>query len=225
MWRHHRSDRSDRQCRADIRRFTFRVRSDCRRRRDDGDVHRQRYRAGPAGFRNRRVLSNSGGATVSPKLRTAPSGGCLPTQCQNFVHVYYAAGSKSIALIVADSQGRQSSAASTTTVVTLSGTWRNTLAPNPATGLPETRALTLTQSGGILTGTYTHPAGNVDALHGTAAQNSASGTLTISLRLENQTIVMIGSSLDIDGLIDDGNSLRLRVTGGSADGQKLTFLR
>jgi hypothetical protein len=36
---------------------------------------------------------------------------------------------------------------------------------------------------------------------------------------------MIGSSLDIDGLIDDGNSLRLRVTGGSADGQKLTFLR
>jgi hypothetical protein len=59
--------------------------------------------------------------------------------------------------------------------------------------------------------------------HGNA--RSGASIMMLALSLDDQTISMSANSLDSGGLMLDGNSLRLRVIGGSADGLTLMFTR
>ena len=92
----------------------------------------------------------------------------FPTKGTWFDHAYHALGTFAAQLTVTDSQGRQASTGASVTVKNLTGTWGNVI-KNPSNGLTESRLLTLIQgsaSGGsaILTGSYTHPAGNSEPL-------------------------------------------------------------
>jgi hypothetical protein len=94
---------------------------------------------------------------------------------------------------------------------------------NPSSGESELRFLQLVQSntGGSLSGSYIHPAGNSESLSG-----SITATGSVNLALNTGSIIFSGSDLDGNGLNSaDARSLKLLVTGGSANGLTLTFTR
>jgi hypothetical protein len=135
-------------------------------------------------------------------------------------HQYHSSGTFNAQLVVTDSQGRQASTTALITVKSLTATWGNVIR-NPSSGLTETRLLTLVQTGGSLSGSYTHPQGNSEPLHGAV---EGEGTIR-TLALDSRTISFSGNTLDDNGVSPDASALKLIVKGGSADGLTLTFSR
>jgi hypothetical protein len=147
---------------------------------------------------------------------SSPSG-CFPTTCLYFEHTYSDPVGSRTAVVTAADGSRQKTATASVMVGDLSGTWANTIL-NPTNNLTETRLLVLT-GGGSLTGTYVQPEGDSEPVTGTV--NSFG---SVSLRLSTGSIVMQGVDLDNAGILSD-TSMRLYVTGGTADGMALTFTK
>jgi PKD domain len=142
-----------------------------------------------------------------------------------FFHSYSAPGgavrSFVATLTVTDAFGRSSSATTTVSVRDVTGIWRSVFA-NPRSGRTETRVLTLTQTqtrGGV-SGTYTHPEGDTEPLSG-----FVDSPRTLKVAATSQTIRFDGIDLDGSGLDETLTAMTLAVTGGSADGHRLTFVR
>lgn len=170
-------------------------------------------------------VSRSGGTGLTYRL--AYGDGAIDTTPNpfpdgpTFQHAYHALGTITAQLTVTDSLGRQASTSAGVTVKNLTGTWGNVIR-NPTSGITETRLLTLIQGGaGSLNGSYTHPAGNSEPLHGAV---EGDGTIR-TLALDSGTISFSGNTLDQNGVLPDASALRLVVKGGSADGLTLTFAR
>jgi hypothetical protein len=141
-----------------------------------------------------------------------------------FTHQYHSVGTFNAQLVVTDSQGRESSTGASITVKSLTGTWGNVIR-NPSSGVIEARLLTLVQrtssTSANLTGRYTHPAGDSEALTGSV---ESTGTIR-TLALNSGTITMSGNMLDGNGVTPDASAMKLIVKGGSADGLTLTFVK
>ena len=166
------------------------------------------------------VLGSSG-STISldfgdGKASSSP-GSCLPTTCLYFEHTYAAPLGIRTAALTAIQDGTERTATATVVVGDLSGTWANTVL-NPSNGRTETRRLVLS-GGSSLTGSYVHPEGNSEPLTGTVNSYGS-----VNLRLNSGTVSMRGIDLDDAGVRSD-TTIKLTVTGGSADGLTLTFIK
>ncbi len=149
-------------------------------------------------------------------MSSSPSG-CFPTTCLYFEHTYSDPLGGRTVVVAAIDGSRQQTATTTVGVGDLTGTWANTIV-NPTNNLTETRLLVLT-GGGSLTGTYVHPAGDSEPVSG-----SVNSFGSVYLRLSTGSIVMEGVDLDSAGILSD-TTMRLYVTGGSADGMVLIFTK
>ena len=159
------------------------------------------------------LIMNFGDGTTS-----SSPGGCIPGNCSYFEHVYSGPlGTYVATLTTSDTFGRIATATRSVTVTDLSGVWANTIL-NASNGRTETRFLTIA-GGGTFTGAYTHPEGNSESLSGNVNRYGS-----VSLRLTSGTISMAGVDLDSNGVTSD-STLRVVVSGGSADGQTLTFTK
>ena len=140
----------------------------------------------------------------------------LPGGNLSFEHTYNTIGSKTATLTVSDA-ARQVSATATLVVINLTGTWTNTII-NPSNGRAETRTMTLTGDG-TFSGTYTGPEGTGLPLTGTVNQFGS-----VNVNINNGAVSMQGVDLDDNGMRGD-TAMRLIVTGGTANGQTLTYTK
>lgn len=127
-------------------------------------------------------------------------------------HTFNSAGTKNVRLTVTDANGT-GSASATVIVKDLTGTWR-------AQFNVQTRTYTLTQNNSVLSGTYTnsHLLGQVWPLGGSV---DASRRLTITATYPGeQTVILSNATID-----STANSFTGITTGGSANGQILTYTR
>ncbi len=143
-------------------------------------------------------------------------GGSIPGNSIFFEHTYSTIGAQTATLIVSDAT-RQVTATATVVVINLTGTWTNTIV-NPSNGRVETRTMTL-NGGSTLTGTYTGPEGTNLALTGTV--NSFG---SVNMTINNGALTQQGVDLDDNGIRAD-TAMRLIVTGGTANGQTLTYTK
>lgn len=171
-------------------------------------------------------LSTSSGDGLTYRLAYGDGFTDFATSPQVFVHVYRSAGIFSALLTVTDKEGRTAVGAASVQVKNVTGSWSNTFR-NPTNSRTENRILTLNQAGSTISGSYTHPEGNNEALTGTLADPR-----TISLRLTSGTIAFLTSdSLQCEftpgtrGFASDLSTFSVHVCGGSADGFVLTFTK
>jgi len=152
-----------------------------------------------------------------------------------YVHTYQAAGSLVVLATIRNAAGLSSSASLSFSVASLTGTWVSTFF-NHVANRSETRRLTLVQgSNGTITGTYTHPEGNADAISGTVGATYSSPpaegtTVVCDVDVSSTTITFTtrdaGSGVNIAGGLNGGaTAITLYEIGGSADKQTLTFVR
>lgn len=132
-------------------------------------------------------------------------------------HEYSSTGTFVAQLTVAGRGGAATGSAAVT-VRSLDGRWSNS-SFNASTNRQETRVFQLTQSGSGLTGSYVNPGGVSQAVTG-----SLSSPRTIRIIGNGQTIAS-GTELDRDGVNGDVSAFTVRFTGGSDNGQRLTFVR
>lgn len=165
-------------------------------------------------------ITGSAGTTIQMNFgdgqsSSSPSGS-IPGSSIFFEHTYTAVGPKTVTLTVADAV-RQVSATGAVMVIDLSGAWTNT-SVNPSTGRVETRTMTLA-GGGSFTGAYTGPEGVALALTGTV---NSFGSVNVSINAG--ALSMQGVDLDDNGIRGD-TSMRVIMTGGTANGSTLTYTR
>jgi hypothetical protein len=135
-------------------------------------------------------------------------------------HVYGSNGNYTVTLTARDQTGASASWTGLVPVIDFSGRWVNTIF-NPSTNRSETRYLELTQSANrTISGTYTHPEGNSESLHG-----SIRGTRGLLLQLTTGAIQFYTEDSWQEQLSSNGKSIAIEIIGGSADGMVLTFSR